>query len=123
MVWPQSATLNREGNALALAVQPLAGWRELWVFRQKAGQWRIDVLPPAPVQPGLGYAEFAGWVPGGQQVLVAREARGEGKYRRSYEVVALDTLLTQKQSPEPDALGPFQRWSDPWWKRMSVSVR
>ncbi|MDB5859778.1 MAG: hypothetical protein JWQ76_3467 [Ramlibacter sp.] len=123
LVWPQSATLNREGNALALAVQPLAGWRELWVFRQQGGQWRIDVLPPAGLQPGLGYAEFAGWVPGGQQVLVAREARGEGRYRRSYEVVALDTLLTQKQSPEPNALGAFQRWSDPWWKRMSVSVR
>jgi hypothetical protein len=123
LVWPQSATLNREGNALALAVQPLPGWRELWVFRQQGGQWRIDVLPPAGLQPGLGYAEFAGWVPGGQQVLVAREARGEGRYRRSYEVVALDTLLTQKQAGEANALGPFQRWADPWWKRMSVSVR
>jgi hypothetical protein len=123
LVWPQSATLNREGNALALAVQPLAGWRELWVFRRQGGQWNVDVLPPAALQPGLGYVEFAGWAPGGQQVLVAREARGEGRYRRSYEVLALDTLVTQKQSGEPDALGPFQRWADPWWKRMSVAVR
>ncbi|MBC5784017.1 hypothetical protein H8N03_13785 [Ramlibacter sp. USB13] len=123
LVWPQSATLNREGNALALAVQPMEAWRELWLFRRQGKQWAIDVLPPATFTPQLGYAEFAGWVPGGQQVLVAREARGEGRYRRSYEVVGLDSLATQKQSPEAGALGPFQRWQDPAWKRMTVSVR
>jgi len=123
LVWPQSASLNREGNALALAVQPLEAWRELWVFRRQGRQWVIDVLPPASLQPGLGYAEFAGWVPGGRQMLLAREARGEGRYRRSYEVVGLDSLATQRQSPEPAALGPFQRWSDAGWKRMSVSPR
>ncbi|HSV83943.1 MAG TPA: hypothetical protein VLK85_32495 [Ramlibacter sp.] len=123
LVWPQSATLNREGNALALAVQPLEGWRELWLFRRQGQAWTLDVLPPASLQPELGYAEFAGWVPGGRQVLVAREARGEGRYRRSFEVVDLETLITQRQSPEPDALGPFQRWSDPGWKRGTVSLR
>jgi hypothetical protein len=122
-VWPQSASVNREGNALALAVQPMDAWRELWLFRLQGKQWTIDVLPPATLQPELGYAEFAGWVPGGQQVLVAREARGEGRYRRSYEVVALDTLVTQRQSGEATALGPFQRWPDAGWKRMSVANR
>lgn len=123
LVWTQSASLNREGNALALAVQPLEAWRELWLFRRHGKQWVIDVLPPASVSPHMGYAEFAGWVPGGQQVLVAREARGEGKYRRSYEVVGLDSLATQRQSAEASTLGPFQRWQDPQWKRMTVSVR
>ena len=123
LVWPQSATLNREGNALALAVQPLDGWRELWVFRREGREWRIDALPPASLQPGLGYAEFAGWVPGGRQVLVAREARGEGRYRRSYDVVDLDTLATQRQAADPTVLGPFQRWQDGGWKRMTVSLR
>jgi len=123
LVWPQSASVAREGNAVALAVQPLEGWRELWLLRQQGRQWVIDVLPPASLQPGTGYAEFAGWVPGGRQVLVAREARGEGRYRRSYEVVGLDSLATQRQSSEPGALGPFQRWQDPGWKRMSVAVR
>ena len=122
-MWPQSASVAREGNAVALAVQPLEGWRELWLLRQQGRQWVIDVLPPASLQPGTGYAEFAGWVPGGRQVLVAREARGEGRYRRSYEVVGLDSLATQRQSSEPGALGPFQRWQDPGWKRMSVAVR
>jgi hypothetical protein len=123
LVWPQSASLNREGNALALAVQPLEAWRELWLFRRRGGTWTVDVLPPASLQPQIGYAEFAGWVPGGRQVLVAREARGEGRYRRSFEVVGLDSLATQRQSGEPSAPGPFQRWQDPAWKRMTVSLR
>jgi hypothetical protein len=123
LVWPQSASLNREGNALALAVQPMEAWRELWLFRQQGGKWVIDVLPPATLQPEIGYAEFAGWVPGGQQVLVAREARGEGRYRRNYEVITLDSLVTQRQASEPGVLGPFQRWQDPAWKRMSVALR
>lgn len=123
VVWRQSASVNREGNAVALAVQPLDGWRELWVFRQRGKQWTIDALPPATLQPGLGYAEFAGWVPGGQQLLLAREARGEGRYRKSYEVVSLDSLVTQRQSGDAASLGPFQRWTDPSWKRLSVAVR
>ncbi|MBC5765087.1 hypothetical protein [Ramlibacter albus] len=122
-VWPQSASLNREGNALALAVQPMESWRELWLFRKTERGWAIDVLPPASVAPELGYAEFAGWVPGGQQVLVAREARGEGKYKRNYEVMNLDTLTVQRQTGDASTLGPFQRWQDPAWKRTTVSLR
>jgi len=56
-------------------------------------------------------------------MLVAREARGEGKYKRSFELVRLDTLSVERQSGDPAALGAFQRWQDPSWKRMSVSVR
>ena len=124
LVWTQSATLNREGNALALAVQPMEAWRELWLFRKGAdGGWRIDVLPPATTGPEVGYAEFAGWVPGGKQVLVAREARGDGKYKRSFELVRLDSLTTERQSSDPTALGAFQRWQDPAWKRATVSLR
>jgi hypothetical protein len=123
LVWPQSASVNREGNAVALAVQPMEAWRELWLFRQQGKQWTIAVLPPASLPPGTGYAEFAGWVPGGQQVLVAREARGEGRYRRSYEVVSLDSLATQRQSGEAGVLGPFQRWADAGWRRGSVAAR
>lgn len=114
-----SASLNREGRALALAVQPLDGWRELWLFLKDKDGWRVDVMPPAPAQPGLGVAEFAGWVPGGQQLLVAREFRAEGRYRRSFEVVTLAGLVTEKQSPEPALLGAFQRWSDPAWRGAS----
>jgi hypothetical protein len=110
-----SASVNREGNALALAVQPLDGWRELWVFVKSREGWRIEVLPPAAAAPGLGVAEFAGWVPGGQQMLVARESRAEGKYRRAFEVVSLSSLQPERHSSEAKALGAFQRWSDAAW--------
>jgi hypothetical protein len=126
LVWPQSAALNRERNALALAVQPLEAWRELWVFRKRGDQWAIDVLPPASVDPQLGYAEFAGWVPGGRQMLVAREARdarGDGKWRHSFEIVSLDSMTATRQSTDATQLGSFRRWQDPQWKRMTVALR
>jgi hypothetical protein len=75
------------------------------------------------LQPQIGYAECAGWVPGGQQVLVAREARGEGRNKRSFELVRLDSLATERQSGDPGTLGAFQRWQDPAWKRASPSLR
>jgi hypothetical protein len=40
IVWLASATRNREANALALAVQPMDAWRELWVFRK--GERRLE---------------------------------------------------------------------------------
>jgi hypothetical protein len=124
VVWANSATTNGEGSALALAVQPMDAWREMWLFRREAdGWWTLSVLPPAATLPDIGYAEFAGWVPGGRQVLVAREARGEGKYRRNFEVVRLDTLAVARQASDPDVLGAFQRWQDPSWKEQTLSVR
>ncbi len=122
VVWPQSATFNREGTALALAVQPTEAWRELWVFRKEAAGWTVNVLPPAATA-GIGYAEFAGWVPGGTQMLVAREARGEGRYKHNFEIVRVAGLTTERQAGDPSLLGAFQRWQDPGWKRLSVSVR
>ena len=124
IVWANSASFNREGTALALAVQPLEAWRELWLFRKDSrGAWDISVLPPATTNPDLGYAEFAGWVPGGKQVLVAREARGEGKYKKSFEVLKLKTLTAERQAAEAAMLGAFQRWHDAGWKGRSVSLR
>jgi hypothetical protein len=123
IVWPQSATLNRERNALALAVQPLQAWRELWVFRKRGEQWAIDILPPASVDPKLGYIEFAGWVPGGRQMLVAREARGEGRWTHSFDVVSLDSMASTRQSSDAAQMGSFRRWQDPQWKRTTVALR
>lgn len=123
IVWASSATLNREGTALALAVQPMDAWREMWLFRKQADGWTVRVLPPATTMPEIGYAEFAGWVPGGRQVLVAREARGDGKYRRNFEVMRLDTLAVARHASDPSVLGAFQRWQDPSWKEQTLSVR
>ena len=66
---------------------------------------------------------YAGWVPGGQQMLVAREARGQGRYRKSFEVVRLDGLTTERVTGDVAALPLFQRWQDPAWKRETLSLR
>ena len=123
IAWTGSATLNREGNTLALAVQPMDAWRELWIFHRQRDGWTLRVLPPEATTPGLGYAEFAGWVPGGRQILIVREARDGGNYRRSFEVVQLDTLAVSRQARDAGDLGAFRRWQDPEWKKRSVSLR
>ena len=122
IVWTASATLSPDGTALAVAVQPAASWRELWVFRLGAEGWTIRVLPPAAAMPGVGYAEFAGWVPGGR-MLVAREARAEGLVRRRFELLRLSDLAIEQQAGDPRALRAFQRWQDAAWRRETLSLR
>ena len=122
-VWADSVSVNREGNAIAVAVQLADGWRELWVLRKAAGGWSVGVLPPAAAGPGIGYAEFAGWVPGGKQILVAREAITEGRALRRFEVMQIQTLAVERSAFDPTALGAFNRWSDAAWKRDSLALR
>lgn len=121
LVWAVSAALNPEWTALALAVQPTETWRELWVFALTSEGWTIRVVPPGAIAPDVGYAEFAGWVPGGRKMLVVREAKGEG--RRRFEVIALATLATEQRAGDPSVLRAFQRWQDPMWKRETLSLR
>ena len=123
IVWAASANAQPNGQALALAVQPLDTWRELWVFRKTAGQWAIEVLPPASSNPELGYVEFAGWVPGATQMLLARETRIAGRSKRSFEVLRMDTLTPEKQASDPSLLLAFGKWQDAGWKRQTVSLR
>nr|WP_284620271.1 hypothetical protein [Rubrivivax pictus] len=123
LVWTASARANTQAAALTLAVQPLDGWRELWVFRRTQGTWSVDVLPPAAQGPELGYVEFAGWGPGIDRLLVARESRIDGRFKRSFEVLKLTTLQMEKQASTPELLSAFARWQDPAWKRQTVSLR
>ena len=126
VVWIASATPNADGTALALAVQPMDTWRELWVFRKESEGWRVDVVPPAlggPDTPSLGYVEFAGWTPDRTRMLAAREAKTGGRYRQSFESIRLDTLETEKRADKPSSLSVFYRWQDPAWKRLTVSLR
>lgn len=123
IVWTQSATVNAAGTVVTLAVQPLDAWRELWVFKLGNDGWTVDVLPPALSSPDLGYVEFAGWVPGGVHMLAAREARVDGRLRRTFELIRLDTLTTEKKADEPSSLSTFYRWQDAAWKKQTISLR
>lgn len=123
LVWQASASPDSAGSALALAVQPTDTWRELWVFHNTAQGWMVDVLAPAVADPGIGYAEFAGWVPRRDEVLVAREARVEGHYRHAFEVVRLPEMAVVKSADRPDWNSTFYRWQSPAWKAKTVSLR
>jgi hypothetical protein len=68
---------------------------------QKRRAVDIDVLPPASNDPELGYVEFAGWVRGAPQMLLARETRIAGRLRRNFEVARMDTLTAEKQAGDP----------------------
>lgn len=123
IVWPASASVNPAGTALALAVQPLETWRELWLFRQTAAGWSVDVIPPSTEGVGIGAIEFAGWVPGNADVLAAREVKVEGRYKQSFDLIRLATLETLKSADKPSSLSAFYRWQDPNWKRVTLTLR
>ena len=114
-----SARLSPDGRSLALAVQPLDGWTELWRLSADGSQ---QVLPPSSSGPGLGVAEFAGFV--GPQMLVAREAISpEGRSLRRFEVYGPELLQPQRWAGEYTLLGAFQRGADAGWKAGSPLAR
>ena len=125
-VWTASARVDAGAAAVTLAVQPLATWRELWMFRKGADGWTLQVLPPSTEASGVGYVEFAGWVPGTGQVLAAREVRDPqhaSRFLRTYELLDGRTLATQKSADAPSSLKAFNRFQDAAWKRVTVSLR
>ena len=93
-------------------------------IREPQQGWVLDVLPPVAGTPGLGYVEWAGWVPGATpRLLVAREARSDGRTTRRFEVLALDGLAVDKSAGAPQLLAAFNGWADKGWRRASVSLR
>jgi hypothetical protein len=111
-----------QGPALILAVQPLESWRELWVFHESAGSWTIDVLSPGLDNPEEGYIDFAGYASGTRRLLVAREVKDHGRFRRSFEELRLDDLALVRQASSPELLRDFGRWQDVAWRRDTLAL-
>jgi hypothetical protein len=111
-----------QGPALVLAVQPLESWRELWVFHERAGSWTIDVLSPGLENPDEGYVDFAGFAPGTRRLLIAREVKDRGRFRRSFEELRLDDLALVRQASSPELLRDFGRWQDVAWRRDTLAL-
>jgi hypothetical protein len=111
-----------QGPALVLAVQPLEGWRELWVLHERGGRWRIDVLSPGLDDPEEGYVDLAGYAPGKRRLLIAREVKERGRFRRSFEELRLDDLALVRQASSPELLSDFGRWQDVAWRRDTLAL-
>jgi hypothetical protein len=122
IVWTASAQVIAQGTALVLAVQPLETWRELWVFHAGEAGWTVDVLAPGVDDPDEGYVEFAGFAPRSQRLLVAREVREHGRFRRRFEELRLADLLPVKQASSPELLADFGRWQDVTWRRDTLAL-
>jgi hypothetical protein len=123
IVWMASAQPIGEGRALVLAVQPLESWRELWVFHESGGAWRVDVVAPGLDDPEEGYVEFAGFAPGTARLLIAREVKTGGRFRRRFEELRLADLALVRQASTPEMLADFGRWQDVNWRRDTLTLR
>lgn len=123
IVWLASAQSIAQGRALVLAVQPLPSWRELWVFHRSGDTWRIDVLSPGIESAEAGYVDFAGYVPATRRLLIAREAKERGGFRRRFEVLLLDDLAPVRQASTPQLLIDFRGWQDEQWRRDTLALQ
>jgi hypothetical protein len=111
-----------QGPAFVLAVQPLESWRELWVFHERAGSWVIDVLSPGLDNPEEGYVDFAGYAPSTRRLLIAKEVKERGRFRRSFEELRLDDFALVRQASSPELLRDFGRWQDVAWRRDTLAL-
>ena len=122
IVWLASAQTIAQGRALVLAVQPLPSWRELWVFHMNGDTWTVDVLSPGIENADVGYVDFAGYVPATQRLLIAREAKERGSFRRRFEVLLLDDLAPLRQASTPELLLDFRASQDSQWRRDTLAL-
>ncbi|MBS0580809.1 MAG: hypothetical protein JSR36_16240 [Proteobacteria bacterium] len=122
LVWTASARTIAHGQAMVVAVQPLPCWRELWVLHRTGGTWTIDTLFPGVEAPEMGYVDFAGFNPATGRLLIVREAREHGVYRRRFEVLVLDGLTPIRQASTPELLLDFRAAQDAQWLRNTLAL-
>ncbi len=122
-VWTASFRVAPGNRAAVLAVEPLPGWLELWMFRRAAdGGWMVDVLAPWTEGVDLGYVELAGWSPDGSRAVVVREARTAGIVHRTWQTLRTDSLAVDKQTSTLAALGA-RAWLAPEWRGRTLALR
>jgi hypothetical protein len=54
---------------------------------------------------------------GTRRLLIAREVKDHGRFRRSFEELRLDDVALVRQASSPDLLRDFGRWQDIAWRR------
>jgi len=122
-VWTNSFRVAPDHASAVLAVEPLPGWLELWMFRRTADGWTVDVLAPTTDGVDLGYVELAGWSSDGKHAVIVREARSEGAVHRTFQNLTLDSLAIDKQTSTLAGLGPARAWITPEWRGRTLALR
>jgi len=120
-VWSASFAAGPDGTTAAVAVEPLPGWLELWLFRKgDDGGWMVDTLAPSTDAPTLGYVELAGWSPDGRHALLARAVRDATGVHHAFESVELATLAVAKQASTLSGIGAAKQWASRDWRRATL---
>lgn len=123
-VWTSSLRASANKKAAVIAVAPLPGWLELWLYRRAAnGTWLVDVLAPDTEGPDRGYVELAGFSDDGAHAVIVRETRSDGIVRRTFESMTLATLAVDKQAGNLGALGNARAWATAEWRQRTLSLR
>jgi hypothetical protein len=122
-VWANSFRVAPDRAAAVLAIQPLPGWLELWMFRRAPGGWTVDVLAPSTEGIDLGYVELAGWSSDGSHAVIVREARSDGAIHRTWQTLKLDALAVDKQTSRLADLGAARAWVTPEWRGRTLALR
>jgi hypothetical protein len=122
-VWTNSFRVAPDHASAVVAVEPLPGWLELWMFRRGAGGWTVDVLAPTTEGVDLGYVELAGWSGDGQHAVIVREARSDGTVRRTFQDLTLASLAIDKQTATLAGLGPARAWVTREWRGRTLALR
>ncbi len=122
-VWTNSFRVAPDHASAVLAVEPLPGWLELWMFRRAADGWTVDVLAPTTDGVDLGYVELAGWSSDGKHAVIVREARSDGAVHRTFQNLTLDSLAIDKQTSTISGLGPARSWVTPEWRGRTLALR
>ncbi len=127
VIWTNALRWSASARLATIAVQPLPSWTELWVLRRSGdgASWTFDTLAPSSADPdrGAGYVEAAGFSPDGAKLLVVREADGDGRPSRRFQVVDVPTLRVDKWASTADRLVAFKRWSSPGWRASTLALR
>jgi hypothetical protein len=79
-------------------------------------------VSPGVDDPKEGYVEYAGYAPATRRLLIAREVKMRGQFRRRFEELRLDDLVLVRQASTPDLLRDFGRWQDPDWRRKTLAL-
>ncbi len=133
VVWPSSVRVGPSGSVVTLAVSSAPTWSELRVFKKTGDAWEVSTVPPALVDPDVGYVELAGFAPAGDSLLVVREYRASGPLgaphtlapwmTRTFQVLAAGDLHVQREARSLAGLPASQRWETADWKKDTLALR